>query len=42
MGRRRPIYVKALKAFKTVLSSTYSSLKPFILPWVSNPASVGR
>jgi hypothetical protein len=30
MGRRRPIYVKAAHAFKMLLSSTYSSLKPFI------------
>jgi hypothetical protein len=29
MGRRRPIYVKDMKAFKLVLSSTYSSLQPF-------------
>jgi hypothetical protein len=42
MGRRRPIYVKALHAFKMILSSTYSSLKPFVFPWASDPASVGR
>ncbi len=42
MGRRRPIYVKALNAFKVLLSSTYSSLEPFVYPWSPDPASVGR
>jgi hypothetical protein len=42
MGRRRPIYVKALNAFKLLLSSTYSSLEPFVYPWSPDPASVGR
>jgi hypothetical protein len=42
MGRRRPIYVKAAHAFKMLLSSTYSSLKPFIFQSVPDPASVGR
>ena len=42
MGRRRPTYVKALHAFKLSLSSTYSNLKPFIFPWDSDSASVGR
>jgi hypothetical protein len=31
MGRRRPAYIRDLKAFKLSLSSTYNSLKPFIL-----------
>jgi hypothetical protein len=43
MGRRRPIYVKTLHAFKMHLFfSTYSSLQPFVFPWASDPASVGR
>jgi hypothetical protein len=31
MGRRRPIYVKALNAFTTLLSSTSSYLKPIFI-----------
>ena len=42
MGRRRPSYVKAMHAFKILLSSTYSSLQPFVFPWVPDSASVGR
>jgi hypothetical protein len=31
MGRRRPAYIRDLKAFKLSLSSTYNSLKPLLL-----------
>ena len=42
MGCQRLTYVKALHAYKILLSSTYSSLKPIVYPWVPDSASVGR